>query len=104
MPKVRKSLAQAAEFEVSPWQTKKRKYDDADQLLEKPVARLGSDELPQLSLVKVPNLVCNYVCSIVTLFTISPVISMRGVTVQRSAYSPSTHAAQTFVLLTYLTL
>ena len=27
MPKVRKISAAAIEFEVSPWQTKKRKYD-----------------------------------------------------------------------------
>jgi len=62
MPKVRKSSAQAAvEFEVSPWQTKKRKYDDADQVLEMPAARLGSDEQSRVSLEKVPNLVSNYV-------------------------------------------
>lgn len=56
MPKVRKSSALAVEFEVSPWQTKKRKYDDADQVLEMPAARLGSDEQSRVSLEKVPTL------------------------------------------------
>lgn len=42
MPKIRKNSCLGTEFQVSPWQSKKRKHNEADQVRDVAIAGLGS--------------------------------------------------------------